>query len=63
MPTRKISGKEQIPAKLMAQRLSPKKMDTSNRVQILDEAACVSLSANTLANSMDPIIRTLAMGK
>ena len=34
-----------------------------NRVQILDEAVCISHNANTLWKGMNPDILSLAMGK
>ena len=38
-------------------------MDTVTRVQIIDEANCISHSTNTLAKGMNPIILPPAMGK
>ena len=38
-------------------------MDTTTRVQILDEIDCISHSTNTLGNGMNPIILPPAMGK
>ena len=38
-------------------------MDTATRVQILDQANCISHSTNTLGKGMDPIILPPAMGK
>ena len=38
-------------------------MDTATRVQILDEADCISPSTNTLEKGMNPIILLPAMGK
>ena len=38
-------------------------MDTSLRVQILDEAAYISHSTDTLGKSMNPIILPSALGK
>ena len=38
-------------------------MDTATRVQILDEADCISHSTNTLGKGMNPIILPPAMGK
>ena len=38
-------------------------MDMASRVQILNEAVCISYSANTLQKGMNPIILPLAMGK
>ena len=43
--------------------LSLKEMDTAMRVQILDEADCISHGINTLKKDMNPIILPLAMGK
>ena len=40
-----------------------KKMDTTTRVQILDEIDCISHSTNTLGKGMNPIILPPAMGK
>ena len=37
-------------------------MDTTNGVEILDEAVCIS-HANILGKSMNPSILSLAMGK
>ena len=36
---------------------------TLTRVQILDEAFCISNSANTLGKAIDPTILSSAMGK
>ena len=38
-------------------------MDTATRVQILEEADCISYSTNTLKKGMNPIILSPAMGK
>ena len=38
-------------------------MDTVTRVQILDEADCISHSTNALGKGMNPIILPPAMGK
>ena len=38
-------------------------METTTRVQILDETDCISHITNTLAKGMDPIILPPAMGK
>ena len=38
-------------------------MDTATRVQILDEAVCISHSDNALGKGMHPTILLLAMGK
>ena len=38
-------------------------MDTATRVQILDQANCISHSTNTLRKGMNPIILPPAMGK
>ena len=38
-------------------------MDTATRVQILDEADCISHCTNTLGKGMDPIILPPAMSK
>ena len=38
-------------------------MDTATRVQILDEADCISHGTNTLGKGMNPIILPPAMGK
>ena len=38
-------------------------MDMENRVQIQDEADCISQSPNTLGKDMNPIILPLAMGE
>ena len=43
--------------------LSPLEMDTATRVQILDEADCISHSTNTLGKGMNLIILSSAMGK
>ena len=43
--------------------LSSQEMDTTKRVQILDETDCVSHSPNTLGKGMNPIILPPAMGK
>ncbi len=43
--------------------LSVQEMDTATRVQILDEADCISHSTNTLGKGMNPIILPPAMGK
>ena len=43
--------------------LSSKEMDTATRVQILDQANCISHSTNTLGKGMNPIILPPAMGK
>ena len=40
-----------------------KNMDAATRVQILDEAGCISLNTNTLGKAMNPIILPPAMGK
>ena len=37
--------------------------DPATRVQILDEADCISHSTNTLGKGMNPIILPPAMGK
>ena len=39
----------------MVQWLSSKKMDIAKRVQILDEAVCISHSVNILGKGMNPI--------
>ena len=38
-------------------------MDTATRVQILDEADCISYCINTLGKRVDPIILSPAMDK
>ena len=38
-------------------------MDTVTRVQILDQANCISHSTNTLGKGVNPIILPPAMGK
>ena len=38
-------------------------MNTATRVQILDEADCISHNTNTLGKGMNPIILPPAMGK
>ena len=38
-------------------------MDTTTRVQILDETDCISISTNALGKGMNPIILPPAMGK
>ena len=38
-------------------------MDTAARVQILDQADCISHNTNTLGKGMNPIILPPAMGK
>ena len=38
-------------------------MDSATRVQILDEADCISHSTNTLGKGMNPIILPPAMDK
>ena len=38
-------------------------MDTTTRVQILDETDCISHSTNTLGKGMNPIILPPAMSK
>ncbi len=38
-------------------------MDTTTRVQIQDQANCISHSTNTLGKGMNPIILPRAMGK
>ena len=38
-------------------------MDTATRVQILDEADCISYSTNTLGKGMNPVILPPSMGK
>ena len=38
-------------------------MDAANRVQIRDEIVCISQSANTLGEGMNPIILSSAIGK
>ena len=38
-------------------------MNTATRVQILDEADCISHCSNTLGKGMNPIILPPAMGK
>ena len=43
--------------------LSSQEMDSATRVQILDEAGCISHSTNTLGKGMNPIILPPAMGK
>ena len=43
--------------------LSSQELDTATRVQILDEADCISHSTNTLGKGMNPIILPPAMGK
>ena len=43
--------------------LSSQDMDTTTRVQILDETDCISHSTNTLGEGMNPIILPTAMGK
>ena len=40
-----------------------KDVDTTTRVQILDEPDCISHSTNTLGKGMNPNIRPPAMGK
>ena len=37
--------------------------DTATRVQILDQANCISHSTNTFGKGMNPIILPQAMGK
>ena len=48
---------------IVASQLSSLEVDTAARVQILNEAVCVSHSANTLGKSMNPTILPTAMGK
>ena len=43
--------------------LSSEEMDTTTRVQILDEADNISHSTNTLGKCINPIILPPAMGK
>ena len=43
--------------------LSSYEMDTAKRVQILDEADCISHNTNTLGKGVNPIILPPAMGK
>ena len=43
--------------------LSSSDMDTMTRVQILDEADCISNSTNNFGKGMNPIILTPAMSK
>ena len=43
--------------------LSSKEMDTTTRVQILDETDCISHSTNTLGKDINPIILPPAIGK
>ena len=43
--------------------LSSQEMDTATRVQILDEADCISHCTNTLGKGMNPIILPQSMGK
>ena len=43
--------------------ISSKELDTTTRVQILDETDCISHSTNTLGKAMNPIILPPAMGK
>ncbi len=38
-------------------------MDTATRVQILNEAICISHSVNTLGKGMNPIILASTIGK
>ena len=38
-------------------------MDTATRVQILDEADCISYTSNTIGKGMNPISLPPAMGK
>ena len=38
-------------------------MDTVTRVQIMDEAVCISHSANTFGKGMNPTILSSAIGK
>ena len=47
----------------VVQRLSSWEMDMATRVQILDEADCISLSIDTLGKGINPIILPLATGK
>ena len=42
--------------------LSSQEMDMATRVQILDQADCISHSTNTLGKGMNPIILPPAMG-
>ena len=43
--------------------LLSQEMDTATRVQILDEADCISHSTNTLGKGMNAVILPPAMGK
>ena len=47
----------------IVQWLSSKKTETANRVQILDEADCISHNTNALEKCMNPIILPQAMSK
>ena len=47
----------------VVQWLSSQEMETTTRVQILDQANCISHSTNTLGKGMNPIIFPPAMGK
>ena len=38
-------------------------MDTTTRIQILDETDCISHNTNNLAKGINPIILPVAMGK
>ena len=47
----------------VVQLLSSLEMDTATRVQMLDEADCISHCTNTLGKGMNQIILPPAMGK
>ena len=38
-------------------------LDLATQVQILDDAVCISVPANTVRKGMNPLIFPLAMGK
>ena len=48
---------------LVLQRLLSLEMDTTTRVQILDETICIIYIANIIAKGMNLIIHLQAMGK
>ena len=48
---------------LVVLQLFSEKMDTMNRVQILDEAICISLHTNSLGKGMNPLFPSPARSK
>ena len=50
-----------LPEMIVVYRLSSKEMDTATRVQILDEAVCISHSANTIWKGIHLTILPLAV--